>query len=167
MAAVLVYVSTTDGAADEVALQALALGSQLAAGGDVHAVVMGDAAAAATLGAWGATAVHVAEHPGLAAMAPDARARVIADLADRLGVDAIVGPGTEAGNTILARVAARADQPFAANCTAVDAGQPGGGDPAALGWQPLRGGGHQRVARRSSRPPRTRWRPSRRAAPRP
>jgi electron transfer flavoprotein alpha subunit len=124
MAAVLVYVPTADGAADEVALQALALGSQLAAGGAVHAVVMGDAAAAAALGARGATAVHVAEHPALAAMAPDARARVIADLADQLGVDAIVGPGTEAGNTILARVAARADAPFAANCTALTPGSP-------------------------------------------
>ena len=59
MAAVLVYVSTTDGAADEVALQALALGSQLAAGGDVHAVVMGDAAAAATLSAHGRVDVLV------------------------------------------------------------------------------------------------------------
>ena len=118
MAGVLVYVSTTDGAADEVALQALALGAQLAAGGAVNAVVIGDAAAAAALGARGATAVHVAEHPGLAAMAPDARARVIADLADSLGVDAIVGPGTDAGNTILARVAVRSGQPFAANCTA-------------------------------------------------
>jgi electron transfer flavoprotein alpha subunit len=124
MAAVLVYVSTTDGAADEVALQALALGSQLAAGGAVHAVVIGDAAAAASLGARGATAVHVAEHPALGVMAPDARARVIGDLADQLGVDAIVGPGTEAGNTILARVAARADAPFAANCTSVTPGSP-------------------------------------------
>jgi electron transfer flavoprotein alpha subunit len=122
MAAVLVYVSTTDGAADEVALQALALGTQIAAGGPVHAVMMGDAAAAASLGAWGATSVHVAEHPGLEAMAPDARARVIADCADSLGVDAIVGPGTEAGNTILARVAARSDRPFAANCTAAAEG---------------------------------------------
>jgi electron transfer flavoprotein alpha subunit len=124
MAAVLVYVSTTDGAADEVALQALALGAQLADGGAVNAVVIGDAAAAGSLGAWGATAVHVAEHPDLAAMAPDARARVISDLADQLGADAIVGPGTEAGNTILARVAARSDRPFAANCTALTPGSP-------------------------------------------
>jgi electron transfer flavoprotein alpha subunit len=124
MASVLVYISTTDGAPDEVALQALALGGQVADGGAVHAVVMGDAAAAASLGAWGASAVHVADHPGLAAMAPDARARVIGDLADQLGVDAIVGPGTEAGNTILARVAARSDLPFAANCTGATPGSP-------------------------------------------
>ena len=124
MAGVLVYVPGTDGQADKVALQALALGTQIAAGGPVHAVVIGDEVSAATLGACGATAVHVADHPGLAAMAPDARARVIADLAEQLAVDAIVGPGTEAGNTVLARVAARQGLPFAANCTAVVPGSP-------------------------------------------
>ena len=122
MASVLVYVPTADGAPDEIALQSLALGAQVAAGGPVAAVVFGDAAAAASLGAYGATSVHLAEHAGTAAMAPDARARVIGDLADQIGVDAIVGPSTDYANTVLARVAARAGLPFAANCSAVDPG---------------------------------------------
>ena len=124
MGGVLVLVTTTAGAADEVSLQALTLGRRLAAGEPVHALVIGDEAAAAGLGAWGATEVHVATHPALAGSSPDAVARVVVDHAAQLGVVAIVGPGTEAGNTTLARAAARSDLPFAANCVAVTAGPP-------------------------------------------
>ena len=124
MATVLVLVTTPDGAADKVALQALALGRGLAAGDEVHALVIGDAAVAAGLGAWGATSVHLAQHPSLDVPAPDATARILDDLAGSLGADFVVGPGTEEGNTVLARTAARAGLPFAANCTAVTAGSP-------------------------------------------
>jgi electron transfer flavoprotein alpha subunit len=124
MGSVLVVVTTSGGAADDVSLQALALGRRLAPAGPVHALVIADEAAAKGLGAWGATEVHLATHPALTGSPPDAVARVAVDLAARLGVDALVGPGTEAGNTILARAAARADLPFAANCVAVTAGDP-------------------------------------------
>jgi electron transfer flavoprotein alpha subunit len=123
MAIVLVYATSADGVADDVTLQALTLATSLDAGDPVHAVVVGDEAAAAGLGACGASAVHVAVHDGLAG-APDARARVVGDLADRLGAAFVVGPGTEDGNTVLARVAARAGLPFAANCTRVTPGDP-------------------------------------------
>jgi electron transfer flavoprotein alpha subunit len=124
MGQVLALALTADGVVDEVSLQALALARQLAAGAPVHALVFGDEAAAAGLGAWGATHVHVAGHPALGVNAPDAQARVLDDLAGSLGVDAVVGPGTEQGNTILARAAARAGLPFAANCTTVTPGSP-------------------------------------------
>jgi electron transfer flavoprotein alpha subunit len=124
MATVLVYITTADGAPDKVALQALTLGSQLAAGGAVHALVLGDDAVAADLGSWGATSVHLAKHAALDVPAPDAAARILADLAGSLGADIVIGPGTEEGNTVLARAAARAGLPFAANCTAVTAGSP-------------------------------------------
>lgn len=129
MATVLVLVTGADGAPDKVALQALSLGRTLAAGGAVRALVVGDravadGAAAAGLGAWGATSVHQATHPSLASPAPDAAARILADLAESLGADFVLGPGTEEGNTVLARVAARAGLPFAANCTSVSAGSP-------------------------------------------
>jgi electron transfer flavoprotein alpha subunit len=124
MATTLVFVTTAGGAADEVSLQALALGRALAGGGEVHALLLGDAAAAAGLGAWGATEVHLARHPVLVAGAPDAAARVLDELAGRLGAAAVIGPGTEAGNTVLARAAARAGLPFAANCTTVTLGDP-------------------------------------------
>jgi electron transfer flavoprotein alpha subunit len=124
MGTVLVLVTTADGVADDVSLQALALGRQLAAGGDVAALVIGDEAAAAGLGDWGASRVHVARHPALDAGAPDAMARVLDDLAARLGADAVVGPGSELGNAVLARAAARAGLPFAANCTSATPGNP-------------------------------------------
>ena len=124
MAPVLVLVTTPGGPADEVSLQALALAGRLAPDGRVHALIIGNEAAAAGLGAWGAAEVHVASHPGLATPAPDAVARILVDLASRVGATTIVGPGTEAGNTILARAAARADLPFAANCVAVTPGDP-------------------------------------------
>jgi electron transfer flavoprotein alpha subunit len=124
MATVLVLVTTADGTPDKVALQALTLGAQLAAGGAVHALVLGDDAVAAGLGTSGATSVHVATHAALAVPAPDAAARIVADLAGSVGADFVLGPGTEEGNTILARAAARAGLPFAANCLAVSAGSP-------------------------------------------
>ena len=124
MATVLVLVTTADRAPDKVALQALTLGRQLSAGGPVHALVLGDDAVAAGLGAWGAASVHVAKHPALDVPAPDAAARILDELAGSLGADIVLGPGTEEGNTVLARAAARAGLPFAANCIAVTAGSP-------------------------------------------
>ncbi len=124
MGLVLVLVASADGAVDKVSLQALTLGSALAAGGPVHALLVGDQALAAELGDGGATHVHVAEHPALAAFAPDAIAAIVDDLASSLGADVVVGAGTEAGNTVMARVAARAGLPFAANCTAATPGSP-------------------------------------------
>ncbi|MCI0581950.1 MAG: electron transfer flavoprotein subunit alpha/FixB family protein [Chloroflexi bacterium] len=124
MTTTLVLVTTSAGAPDDVALQALALGGRLAAGGPVHALVIGDEAAAAGLGGWGATAVHLARHPSLGVAVPDAAARILHDLATQLGAGVVIGPGTEAGNTILARAAARANLPFAANCIDVRIGDP-------------------------------------------
>jgi electron transfer flavoprotein alpha subunit len=68
--------------------------------------------------------VHVARHPALDTAALDARARVLHDLAERLDADTVIGPGTEDGNTVLARAAARAGLPFAANCISVTPGNP-------------------------------------------
>jgi electron transfer flavoprotein alpha subunit len=124
MGLVLVLVTTADGAVDKVSLQALTLGSALAAGGPVHALLVGDPSLAAELGEWGATQVHVADHPALAAFAPDAIARTADDLAASLGADVVVGAGTDAGNTVMARAAARAGLPFAANCIAATPGSP-------------------------------------------
>jgi len=124
MAAVLVYVTSADGVVDEVALQALALAGQLAGEGAVHALVIGDEAAAASLGPWGAAQVHLARHEALGSTAPDAAARILDDLAGRLGVGTVIGPGTDLGNTVIARAAARAGLPFAANCTSATPGHP-------------------------------------------
>jgi electron transfer flavoprotein alpha subunit len=52
------------------------------------------------------------------AYAPAAWAAAIATAAD--GADTIVAPGSDRGNELLAHVAARLDQPFAANVTKID-----------------------------------------------
>jgi electron transfer flavoprotein alpha subunit len=67
---------------------------------------------------------HVAEDERLAAYAPGAWARSVTDLAARLEPSAIVAPGSNGGNEVLAHVAARMGLPFAANCTQVRAGAP-------------------------------------------
>ena len=124
MGTTLVLITTADGAVDRVALQALTFGAGLAAGGPVHALLVGDPAFASELGDWGASEVHVADHPALATFAPDAIAAAIAELATTLGADVVVGPGTDDGNTVMARAAVRAGVPFAANCTTAVPGPP-------------------------------------------
>jgi len=52
--------------------------------------------------------------------APDAVASAIV----RMNPSAVLGAGTERGNEVMARVAARMNLPFAANCIAVDPGDP-------------------------------------------
>ena len=56
--------------------------------------------------------------------APAAWAQTLVELIDRRGADAVLAPGTERGNEVLAHVAAKLDQPMAANCVAVTAGDP-------------------------------------------
>jgi electron transfer flavoprotein alpha subunit len=92
---------------DELSLQALALARTLA---DVEGISVGAPASVAV------DVLHVAEVDG--SYAPAAWAAAVADAAE--GADAIVGPGSDRGNEVLAHVAARLDQPLAANVTAVD-----------------------------------------------
>jgi electron transfer flavoprotein alpha subunit len=120
----LVYVEHQDGTPDEPTLQAIAVARQLAGGGPVHALAAGPGAAgaAAELGAHGVATLHVAEHDALATHAPAALGRSLTELAGRLSSAAVVGPGTERGNEVLAHAAAIGDRPLAANCIAVEAG---------------------------------------------
>ena len=57
---------------------------------------------------------------GIQPFAPDA----LADAIVRLEPAAVVGPGTDRGNDVVARVAARLGLPFAASCVAVTPGDP-------------------------------------------
>jgi electron transfer flavoprotein alpha subunit len=56
--------------------------------------------------------------------APGAWAQTLVDHAAATGATAIVAPGTDRGNEVLAHVAAKLDQPMAANCTQIAAGAP-------------------------------------------
>ncbi len=126
---VLAYVERADGAISEPSLQALALARALAAGAAVDAVTPCDdqsqgAALAGEAGAHGVGTLHLACDDVFGSHAPAAAAQALVELAERLGADTIVGPGTERGNEVLAHAAARAGLPFAANCISVTAGRP-------------------------------------------
>jgi electron transfer flavoprotein alpha subunit len=125
---VLVLVEHAGGAADDVSRQALTLagGYAEAAGGPVEAVLIGaDAAsAAAGLGEHGVATAHVAVHDGLAAYAPQAWGRAVAELIERLAPAAVIAPGSERATEAMAHAAAIAGLPLAANCIAAAPGDP-------------------------------------------
>jgi electron transfer flavoprotein alpha subunit len=58
------------------------------------------------------------------AYAPAAWAQTLVELAQARSAGAVVGPGTDRGNEVMAHVAAKLDQPMAANCTSITPGSP-------------------------------------------
>ncbi|HEX9098482.1 MAG TPA: electron transfer flavoprotein subunit alpha/FixB family protein [Candidatus Dormibacteraeota bacterium] len=138
MAPVLVLVEHTNGVASDPSLQALTLARTFATGDSVQALLISKpigleqelrrdtvTALAHDLGArHGVDATHIAEHEALDEFAPDAWAAILGQLADRLGSTAVFAEGTDRGNDVMARVAARSNLPLATNCTAVVPGPP-------------------------------------------
>ena len=61
---------------------------------------------------------------GTEPFAPDAWAAVLMQAAGELGASAVFAAGTERGNEVMARLAARARLPLAANCTSATPGDP-------------------------------------------
>lgn len=118
--AVLAVLEHEGGALDDVAGQVLAFAGAYAAAAGVplHALVVGPGgeAVAERAGAFGVATLHVAEHEGLAAYAPQAFGRAAAELIGRLSPLAAIGAGTERGNEVFAHIGAIADLPVAANC---------------------------------------------------
>ena len=119
---ILVHVDHDRGAVDPVSLQALTLARSLDP--DVQAVIMGAGDCAPELAEFGASVVHVAEHPQVADYAPQAAAQSIVQLITRLSPAAVLGAGTARGNEVLAHVAAITDLPFTADCTEITLGAP-------------------------------------------
>jgi electron transfer flavoprotein alpha subunit len=91
---------------DELSLQAVTLARS--AGDDVHGVSVGAADVPVDV-------LHVAEIEG--SYAPGAWAAAVVRLVERLAPSAVVGPGSDRGNEVLAHVAARLDLPLATNVT--------------------------------------------------
>ena len=110
----------------DVSLQALAFARDLVPDADVHALLVGPGGreAAAGLGAHGVAIAHLAQHDALSSFVPDAWARIVIETADRLGASTVVAAGSEIGNEVLGRAAARLDLPFAANVVAAEASEP-------------------------------------------
>jgi electron transfer flavoprotein alpha subunit len=120
---VLVYLEHADGAVDDPSLQAVTLARSLAGHASVQAICAcsdSTQAPSAGLAGHGVDVLHAAMHDAFAAYAPRAIAEAIAELAGRLGATAVIGPGTERGNEVLAHVAALLDLPLAANCVSAN-----------------------------------------------
>jgi electron transfer flavoprotein alpha subunit len=120
---VLVVLDRQPGGIDELSLQALAVARGLALDGNLHALVVATPGDAVSQGPQ-VSMMHVAEHEIFGSYAPAAVAQATVELAGRLQPGAIVAAGSERGNEAMAHVAARLDQPFAANCVDVTAGDP-------------------------------------------
>jgi electron transfer flavoprotein alpha subunit len=74
--------------------------------------------------ALGAPVSAVAIDGGGSGFAPAAWAQTLVDYAGAAGATAIVAPGNDLGNEVMAHVAAKLDQPMAVNCVKVAAGSP-------------------------------------------
>jgi len=142
---VLVYLELAGAEVDEPSLQALTLARSYTGGSAVDAVVACDDASRApsdALGEHGVSTLYLAESDGFATYAPRAAAEALVELVDRVGATALLGPGTERGNEVMAHVAALLDLPFAANCVTA-APSEGGADVTRVRW----GGSLLEVAR--------------------
>jgi len=68
--------------------------------------------------------LHSVRMDAVKPFAPDALAAILAKAAVDLAVSAVIAAGTDRGNDVMARLAARTGLPFAANCIAATPGDP-------------------------------------------
>jgi electron transfer flavoprotein alpha subunit len=126
---VIALVSLAGDTPDRGSLEVLRLARRLAAsiGAPLEALVVGDPAtgraAAGSLAGSGVATALVVDQPGLTADHPDGWAAAVAGVVEARRPEAVLGIGTERGNDLLARVAARLDLPLAANCLTVEPGE--------------------------------------------
>jgi electron transfer flavoprotein alpha subunit len=126
---ILALVTVPGGVPERASLEALTLARGLAAAGGagLEAVLVADASAArsavAALAGAGVTTAIIVDNPSLTVDHPDGWAAAVAQVIQSRGPAAVVGPGTERGNELLARVAARMGLPMAANCVSVEPGE--------------------------------------------
>jgi len=125
---ILTLVEHQDGQPADTSLEALTLARRLV-GGDgegIEAIVIGDGASgtADVLGSYGVSRIHAAQDERLDPFAPDAWASVLTVLMTERDPSAVLASGTDRGNEVMARLAARAGLPLAANCTDVEPGDP-------------------------------------------
>jgi electron transfer flavoprotein alpha subunit len=114
------------GKLNDLSLEMLTLGRRLASqlGAPLQAILVGAEARplAARLAAYGVSAVHIAEHDRLNDYAPEAWAQSAVELMSAANPEAVLAPGSERGNEVMAHIAARTGLPMAANCTEVQPG---------------------------------------------
>jgi len=111
------------GAPIDTSLEMLTLARDLAEDGEpIEVVAFGDegAGVADHVGAYGVDAVHHVTHDRLDSYAPDAWAESIAGIVEDIDPEAVVGPGSERGQEVLARLGTRTDLPMAADCVEIE-----------------------------------------------
>ncbi len=125
---VLVFVERGDDAVAEESLEALTLARSICeeTAESLEATIVGEVGDAVPdkLGEFGVDTVYALQSDALTPYAPGAWAAALDSLAADLGPEAIVGSGIERSQEVLARLGARRDQPFAANCNEVTPGDP-------------------------------------------
>jgi electron transfer flavoprotein alpha subunit len=116
---ILVVVTHDRGELEPSALQAVTFARGL--GAPVHAVVVGSADGLVTsLADHGVAVLHVVEIPGLDDYAPAAWASAVARVVETSSPVAVVAPGSDRGNEVMAHVGALTGLPFVANCVEVE-----------------------------------------------
>lgn len=107
-------------------LEMLTLARRLAeaTGERLHALLIGAEAEplAVAVGAYGVTAVHLAQHTALTDYAPAAWAQGVVHLAATEKPQAVLAAGTDRGQEVMAHVGAKMGLPLATNVTAVTPG---------------------------------------------
>jgi len=125
---VLAFVEHVAGAPTMLSLEVLTMAGRLARemGRPLEAVALGPkgAAAAGILSSYGVSTLHVADDPRLAEYAPAGWAHAIAELADQVNAEIVIGTASDRGGEVMAHVAARMALPMAANCTEIATGVP-------------------------------------------
>jgi len=124
---ILSLVEHAGGSPEESSLEALTLARELATATDaaLEAVAFGTEATALgeELGEYGVETVHRVADERLDTYAPEAWAESVAQLLDATDPEAVVAPGTDRGQEVLAHVGAKCDLPMAANCLDVEVGE--------------------------------------------
>jgi electron transfer flavoprotein alpha subunit len=123
---ILVVAEHAEGKPKRTAYELLTVATSLAAGGEVHALLLGTGSttASAELGAWGAHSVHVAE-AGMEKYASLRWTRAITDLASAQKPAAILMAAGSLAKDIAARVAMRLGGSLASDCVALAPGGSG------------------------------------------
>lgn len=93
-------------------------------GAPLEAVMIGDGADPGPAAGYGATKIHLAQHPLLSDYGPEAWGETVRQLAAATGAVAVLAAGTDRGNEVLAQTAARLDRPLAVNVVEAYPGDP-------------------------------------------
>ncbi len=124
---VLVFVETSDDGVREESLEAVTVARSLAdeTGEPLASALVGEGAGAAdTLGEYGVETIYELQSDALTPYAPGAWAAALDEVAATTGSEAILASGIERSQEVLARLGARRDLPFAANCNEITPGDP-------------------------------------------